>query len=120
MKKIPLTLLCVAAVATHAFGQTADKDNTENNERDRDSQTLTPIDQSNEPADLKITAETRKMVVDDDKLSMNAKNVKIITVAGMVTLRGPVESEAEKTAIAKYAKKAGATTVTNELEINKP
>ncbi len=120
MKKIPLTLLCAAALATHAFGQTDDKDNTSKNERDRDGETLTPIDQSNEPADIKITADARKMVVADDDLSMTAKNVKIITVAGVVTLRGPVDTEAEKTAIAEYAKKAGATTVTNELEVKKP
>lgn len=120
MKSIPITLLLAAAFATHAFGQTSDKDNTANNERDRDGQTLTPIDQSNDPADLKITAETRKLVVADESLSANAKNVKIITVSGAVTLRGPVESEAEKTAISKYAVTAGATTVTNQLEINKP
>jgi len=120
MKKIPLALILATALATHAFGQSSDTDNTANNARDRDGDTLTPIDQSNEPADIKITAEARKMVVADDDLSMTAKNVKIITVAGVVTLRGPVESEAEKTAIAKYAKKAGATSVTNQLEINKP
>ncbi len=120
MKKIPLTLLIATALASHAFGQTTDKDNTANNARDRDGETLTSGDQSNDPADLKITAEARKMVVADKDLSMGAKNVKIITVAGVVTLRGPVDSEAEKTAIAKYAKKAGATSVTNQLEVKKP
>lgn len=120
MKKIPLTLVLATALASYAFGQTSDKDNTAINERDRDGQTLTPIDQSNEPADLKITADARKLVVADDDLSMNAKNVKIITVAGKVTLRGTVETAAEKAAIAKHAKQAGATVVTNQLEINKP
>ena len=38
-----------------------------------------------------MTQKIRKAVVADDSLSMNAHNVKIITLDGVVTLRGPVE-----------------------------
>lgn len=119
MNKLTLSLLATAALAIPAFAQDPNADNTGKNERDKSGETLTPIDQSNDPADIKITAEARKLVVADDSLSAQAKNVKIITVSGVVTLRGPVETEKEKSAIAKYAKQAGAKSVTNQIEIKK-
>jgi hyperosmotically inducible periplasmic protein len=66
-----------------------------------------------------MTADIRKMVVDYGSLSMIAKNVKIITIEGVVTLRGPVETEEEKAAVESHAKQAGAKTITNQLEIKK-
>jgi len=60
-------------------------DNSAVNQRDRDQQNLTPIDQSNKPEDVKMTREIRRAIVKDDQLSMDAKNVKIITVDGAVT-----------------------------------
>lgn len=93
-------------------------DNTAKNERDKSGDTKTPLDQSNRPEDLKITQDIRKAVMADDGLSMTAKNVKIITADGKVTLRGPVNSEEEKTKIDAHAKKAaGDTSVTNQLEV---
>jgi hyperosmotically inducible protein len=93
-------------------------DNSGKNVRDRDSRTLTPMDQGGSEADRTITQEIRKLVVADDELSTNAKNVKIITVDGVVTLRGPVKSTAEKTKIASVsAKAAGVKRVENELEV---
>jgi osmotically-inducible protein OsmY len=93
-------------------------DNTARNERDREGDTLTPGDQSNTKGDLEITRRIRETVVDDDSLSFTAKNVKIITVAGKVTLRGPVNSQAERAAIEKKALAvAGAGQVVNELEV---
>jgi osmotically-inducible protein OsmY len=57
-------------------------------------------------------------VVADDSLSTTAHNVKIITVNGVVTLRGPVNSAKEKANIdAKAQHIAGATKVENHLEI---
>ena len=48
-------------------------------------------------------------------------NVKIITNAGIVTLRGPVKTEQEKSAIEAKAKQvAGVTRVDNQLEIAPP
>ena len=119
MKFTLLTLLSTAAIAGSAWSQDTNADNTGKNTRDRDDQSQTATDQSNDPADIKITADIRKMVVKDDSLSMMAKNVKIITIDGVVTLRGPVETEKEKAAIEKHAKQAGAKTITNELEIKK-
>src|SRR5438552_3471451 len=71
-------------------------DNTRKNERDRDGKTLTPFDQKENDADRTITQQIRRAVTKDDTLSLSAKNVKIITVDGVVTLRGPVKDEREK------------------------
>lgn len=119
--KVPiLSLLAVAALSVHAVAQAPDADNTKVNERDASGETLTPIDQSNDPNDIKITAEIRKLVVDDSTLSATAKNVKIITEqGGAVTLRGPVKTEQEKTTIEQHAKAGGASSVVNQLEVEK-
>ena len=116
MNKTAAVLLSACALAGSAWSQT-NADNTANNARDKSGQTLTATDQSNAPADIKLTAEIRKLVVADKSLSALAKNVKIITVDQVVTLRGPVKSAAEKSTIGALAEKAGATKVINELEI---
>lgn len=97
---------------------TKDADNTKVNDRDRHG-ALTPTDQGG-GKDRDITAAIRRAVVADGALSFTAKNVKIITVGGKVTLRGPVKSDAEKTAIEAKAKAAaGVTEVDNQLEVKK-
>lgn len=93
-------------------------DNSGKNVRDRADQALTSGDQSNSPADVAITTEIRKAVVADDNLSVNAQNIKIITVNGVVTLRGPVKNAAEKETIAAKAQKVvGVTRVDNQIEL---
>jgi hyperosmotically inducible protein len=119
MKLALITLVSAAAVVGSAWSEDTNADNTGKNVRDRDDQSETATDQSNDPADVKMTAAIRKMVVGDDSLSMMAKNVKIITVGGVVTLRGPVETDQEKAAIEAHAKHAGAKNITNELEVKK-
>lgn len=100
---------------------TSDVENTERNVRDRSDATLTPENQvEGNDDDRKITAEIRRAVVRDDSLSLNAHNVKIITLNGVVTLRGPVESEAEKSTIGNLARQAaGVQEVQNQLEIER-
>lgn len=92
-------------------------DNTATNERDRSGETKTPFDQSEDPADVEITAGIRRAIMQDDSLSALAKNVKVITSAGKVVLRGPVNSTEEKSRIAKLAQVAGVKNVTNQLEV---
>jgi osmotically-inducible protein OsmY len=121
MKK--LLLMTTAALLTTVVGTPAedpkrDADNTGKNERDRSGETKTPVDQSNDPADLKITRDVRQAVIGDDELSATAKNVKIITSAGKVTLRGPVNTDEEKKKVARLAEGiAGSGKVDNQLEI---
>ena len=93
-------------------------DNTGRNVRDRSDVTKTPTDQAENEADRVITQTIRQNIVADSSLSTNAKNVKIITVDGTVTLRGPVKSEKEKADIVARAQQvAGVKRVDNQLEI---
>ncbi len=104
---------------TGAADAVRDADNTARNERDAEFNTRTPLDQSESSEHVRITAEIRKAIMDDDNLSVNAQNCKVITDAsGTVTLRGVVESQAEKDAIhAKAAAIAGANNIANQLEV---
>jgi hyperosmotically inducible protein len=119
MKQIILSLLCVSVFTLSAIAQeTPTADNTEKNQRDRSGETRTSGDQSNSSEDVKITAAIRRAVVNDDSLSATAKNVKIITADGTVTLRGPVQNEAEKAKIAELAQSAaGNAKIDNQLEV---
>lgn len=100
--------------------EASDTENTERNVRDKSGATLTPEDQKESSVDRKITANIRRAVVGDESLSLNAHNVKIITRNRVVTLRGPVESQAEKAKIGKLARKAAGVKqvkVNNQLEV---
>src|SRR4029450_5217802 len=93
-------------------------DNSGRNVRDRNDATKTAEDQSENEADRTITQNIRKTINSDESLSTNAKNVKIITNDGIVTLRGPVKSEKEKVDIEAKAKQvSGVKRVDNQLEI---
>jgi len=93
-------------------------DNTGRNERDSHGDTPTSGDQAENATDLAITQQIRQHVVKADDLSVNGKNVKIITRDGVVTLRGPVTDAREKTEIASTAKNVdGVKRVDNQLEI---
>jgi hyperosmotically inducible protein len=93
-------------------------DNTGRNVRDRGGATMTPGDQSESEPDRTVTQQIRRAVVADDSLSTMAKNVKIITTDGVVTLRGSVQSAHEKDAIETKARQfAGINQVENQLEV---
>ncbi|HYP86553.1 MAG TPA: BON domain-containing protein, partial [Polyangiaceae bacterium] len=107
-----------APAAANANG--TQPDNTKVNERDKSSSALTPLDQRENETDLKITQNVRKAVMADGTLSFTAKNVKIITQGGKVTLRGPVKTAQERDAIDAAARKvAGVTQVDNQIEVKK-
>lgn len=93
-------------------------DNTERNQRDKNGTTLTATDQAENETDRTITQQIRQEVVKADDLSTNGKNVKIITVDGVVTLRGPVQTAEERKEIASVAQRVdGVKRVDNQLEI---
>jgi hyperosmotically inducible periplasmic protein len=94
-------------------------DNTKVNQRDRDAGQATADQQKENRPDRDITREIRKSIMQDKSLSSYAHNVKVISQNGRVTLKGPVRSEEEKTAIeSKAAAVAGKDKVTSELEVN--
>lgn len=119
MKRITISLFCLPLFALSAIAQdTPAADNTRKNERDRSGETQTSGDQSNSRDDIKITASIRRAVVKDASLSSTAKNVKIITANGTVTLRGPVKTDEEKAKIAELAQSAaGNAKIDNQLEV---
>ena len=95
-----------------------DADNTAMNKRDAEGTELTAMDQrKGSSADLALTAKIREVITDEDSLSMKAQNVKIITLQGMTTLRGPVETLAEKRKIEQLARQAGAKKIDNQLDV---
>jgi hyperosmotically inducible periplasmic protein len=92
--------------------------NTAVNKRDADGATKTPLDQNENKADIDRTAEIRKRILDTPDMSTNAQNCKVMTANGKVTLRGPVNSEAERETIVKIATAvAGEGNVDNQLEV---
>jgi hypothetical protein len=97
---------------------TTEPDNTARNVRDRNNRTLTPLDQGNSKADLATTAQIRKEIIAGKNMSFNARNVKIITKDGHVTLRGPVNTAEEKRLIGEIADRiARSENVDNQLEV---
>src|SRR2546426_12563338 len=93
-------------------------DNTDINVQDRRGETLTPGDQSERAADRTLTQRILQAIVADESLSTTAKNVKIIMLNGVVTLRGPVHSLQEKRSIEATAQHiVGTNNVDNQLEI---
>jgi hyperosmotically inducible protein len=93
-------------------------DNSAVNVRDRAPDAMTADQQSNTKSDMTTTREIRRAVVKDHSLSMLAHNVKIVSANGRVTLRGPVNTEKEKIAIAGKARAiAGRGNVDNQLEV---
>lgn len=97
----------------------ADRDNTGRNLRERDDFALTPDDQSNSARDIDLIQEIRQGISSNDDMSMKARNVKVISQDGVVTLRGPVETEQEKSSIERLARSAGATRIDNQIAIDR-
>jgi osmotically-inducible protein OsmY len=105
-----------SAVLSGQTPQTPAPDNTKTNKSE--SAKPTADDQKQNSKDLEITRQIRKLVTDDKGLSTYAKNVKIVTQNGSVTLSGPVRSETEKKSVeAKAAQVAGSTHVKSDIQI---
>jgi hyperosmotically inducible periplasmic protein len=101
---LALVLIPIASVAA-TNSATSKADNSARNEKDAKSNTLTPVDQMRgNKSDVEYTRQIRKLIVNDPSLSTMAHNIKIITLNGVATLRGPVESFVEREKIAALAK----------------
>ena len=121
MKRTLLALACLSALNLAAFAADNEKakpDNTATNERDRSGETQTSRDQSNSSADLKITQAIRQALMNDRELSTTAKNIKVITANGQVTLRGPVKTAQEKAKVDRIARSAaGRARIDDQLDV---
>jgi hyperosmotically inducible protein len=112
-------LLALAVTAAGAQDSpAAAPDNTKVNERDRNKAEPTADQQKENRPDREISRDIRRSIVQDKSLSTYAHNIKIISQNGLVTLKGPVRSEEEKSAIeAKAAEIVGKDKVTSQLEV---
>ena len=112
--------ICILGVGLSVSAQTTKtpSDNTKVNQRDKNTANPTADQQKENAADREITRKIRRSLTQDKNLSSYAKNVKVITQDGTVTLRGPVRSEEEKQTVeAKATEVAGASHVKSELQI---
>ena len=118
---VPALLLCMSFTAPTPAQTTdaAQPDNTKTNKRDRKPGAVTADQQKMNSADRELTKKIRQAVIADKSLSTYAHNVKIVSQDGMVTLKGPVHSDAEKSTIeAKAAEIAGgADKVKSEISV---
>jgi hyperosmotically inducible periplasmic protein len=124
MKKSKIVLamlLCFAGGA--CYGQESDTkpDNTKVNKRDRNAGEVTADQQKANEADRELTKSIRRSIMADKSLSTYAHNIKIISQNGAVTLKGPVKSDDEKTAlVAKAVEVAGsADKVTDQISVKR-
>jgi hyperosmotically inducible protein len=113
---VALTIVSAAARAQDSAAPAAD--NTKVNQRDRNKAEPTADQQKENQPDRELARQIRRSIVQDKSLSSFAHNVKIIAQNGVVTLKGPVRSDEEKTAVeAKASEIAGADKVTSQLEV---
>jgi hyperosmotically inducible protein len=121
MKRTLLAVACLSGftlTALAAGDQKSNPDNTAKNERDRSGETKTSGDQSNSSADLKTTQAIRQALMKDSELSTTAKNIKVVTTDGRVTLRGPVKNAQEKAKVGQIAKSAaGGAKIDDQLDV---
>ena len=113
-----LTLASAYTGAQDSSAQQPAPDNTKVNQRDKSKAEPTADQQKENKPDREIARKIRQSIAQDKSLSSYAHNVKIIAQDGMVTLKGPVRSDEEKTSVeAKAAEIAGADKVTSQLEV---
>lgn len=77
-----------------------------------------PLDQGKSEGDLALTDRLRRGLMEHEALSVDAKNVKVVTRHGRVTLRGAVKTAKERVDIERVALKAAGTgNVDSQLEV---
>ncbi len=111
-------IVTLAFVGSNSFSEGTASDNTKTNERDQSSYELTADQQSLSRKDAELTRQIRKEIMKDKSLSIYAQNVKIISMNGLVTLKGPIRTEDEQRRILQKAKSfAGAANVVDQMDI---
>ncbi len=118
---VPLfSLMCCMALAATPSAKLQDPTQTapDNTKMNKDQTSPSADQQKMNSTDRAISQKIRKAIHDDKNLSTYAHNIKIVTQDGKVTLRGPVHSEDEKSAIqAKAVGIVGQENVTNQIEV---
>lgn len=123
MNKKAFFLACFLIYAQSSYANTSvdsvgKKDNSKINKRNSENRELTADQQKNNARDTQITAKIRQEIMKQKDFSSYAKNIKIITVDGKVTLKGPVRTQNEQTWILQSARSVvGLSNVVDKIEI---
>src|SRR5512140_2070900 len=68
----------------------------------------------------KLAAEVRRSIATDATLSVAARGVRVSVIGSTITLRGTVDSEAERAKVEKHARlTTGVTEVHNQVEVRR-
>jgi hyperosmotically inducible protein len=114
---LTIPLIGLSLPDLRAVAQSSSQTAPDNSNQNKTQQT-TADNQSNANADRHTTAQIRKAIIADKSLSTYAHNVKIVTVNGLVTLKGPVSSDEEKQKVASEASSVvSSDKVTNQLTV---
>jgi osmotically-inducible protein OsmY len=117
MDRFRHVLVLSALLAGVGIASAQAPDNSKMNEQ-KQNKTQSADQAKNGKTDLELMKEIRRSVVKDKTLSTYAHNVKIIAAGGKVTLKGPVKTADEKSAVVQKATDvAGAGNVTDELTV---
>jgi hyperosmotically inducible protein len=116
----PFGVLAVALLSSVAMADSTRVDNSAVNKRDRQDSAITAGQQTlGSQADVELTRKVREALMNEKGLSVYGQNVKIITLANVMTLRGPVKSASERSRIARIADEvSGDAVIKNEIEIS--
>ena len=115
---IALLAALVMAEAGTALGQPPDNSSSNVTAENSSNRASVADGQTNDAQDLMTTQSIRRSVMADAQLSLDAHNVKIVTVHGHVTLNGVVRSDAERASVAaKAVNVAGIDNVVNDLKV---
>ncbi len=115
---IALSCLPNALTGGQALAQTGTTQTAPDNSNQNKNHANTADNQANAQSDRQTTQAIRKAIMADKSLSTYAHNVKIITVGGAVTLKGPVQTEDEKQKVASEAANVvSPDKITNELTV---
>lgn len=104
-------------IAATPTPQNTKPDNSVINERDRRPEEMTALNQSPARTDVELTRLIRQDLMRHSELSSNAHNIKVITVNGVVTLKGPVKNLQEMKIVDEIARgEAGVRNAINEMQ----
>ena len=123
-KKINIATMATTFAAATVFNysalaaETIKPDNSARNAKIEAHNLLNAQDQGTSDYDIKMTQTIRQQIIDQKGFSTNAKNIKIITRDGVVVLKGPVNTLAEKNKIESIAANAaGKTKVSSQITV---
>jgi hypothetical protein len=113
-------LMVLLGITCPAFAEKAtDADNTAQNKGATQNEAVTADKQGNSKLEVTVLADVRKAILAESGLSTNAQNAKILYGKdGTLKLRGPVDTDAEKTRLEEIAKGvSGVKAVKNMLTV---